>query len=118
MHVVRSSVGEVLRLARARHGHGQREAAAAVGVTQAAWGKWERGATEPAARHLPVLAAYCELTVPELLGDHAADDAAELARLRALVHWQDQQIQADRRRIEELTSTLLEVLRDRRAPAS
>jgi transcriptional regulator with XRE-family HTH domain len=118
MHVVRSPVGEVLRVARARRGHGQREASAAVGVTQAAWGKWERGATEPAARHLPVLAAYCELTVPDLIGGRAHDGAAEVARLRALVHWQDQQIQADRRRIEELTSTLLELLRERRAPAS
>jgi transcriptional regulator with XRE-family HTH domain len=113
------AITEALHLARARRGHGQREAAAAVGVTQAAWGKWERGDTAPATRHLPALARYCEVSVPELLQQLEAapvgDDGGELARLRALLEVQEHQLEASLKRIEELTATLLQVLHDRRA---
>jgi transcriptional regulator with XRE-family HTH domain len=114
------AIGEELGAARARRGHGQREAAKAVGVTQAAWGKWERGESAPGARHLPRLAAYCELPVTELLALIRSSNGAgtaELARLRSLVARQERQIAANLARIDELTTTLLEVLRDRKASA-
>jgi transcriptional regulator with XRE-family HTH domain len=125
MRRLQGSVAEVLRVARARRGHGQREAAATVGVTQAAWGKWERGEADPAARHLPAVADYCGVTVAELVGrdertahhdDH--EDHNEVARLRAQLRAQSEQIEANRRRIEELTGTLLALLREQRPTGS
>lgn len=114
------SVPDLLRAARAARGHGQREAAAAVGVSTAAWGAWERGTTNPKTRYLPALAAYTGHTMAELLSaiytpphpeeaetvdmgtlvETVAEDVVELKRRLDEAHW----------RLERQNEILLEVL--------
>jgi transcriptional regulator with XRE-family HTH domain len=60
-------------IARYRKGKGitQEELAEFAGVTKASVSKWETGATVPDVQMLPVLAAYFDVTVDELLGYEA-----------------------------------------------
>lgn len=60
-------LGEAIRKARGTMRLSQEELARKVGVTQAAIGQWEAGATYPSRNHLPALVKVLNLNVPSLM---------------------------------------------------
>lgn len=62
------NLGRVLIENRHRLGVTQEELASHIGVSKAAVSKWETGMTYPDITLLPVLAAYFDISIDELIG--------------------------------------------------
>lgn len=62
------NLGRVLIENRHRRGVTQDEIASHIGVSKAAVSKWETGMTYPDITILPVLAAYFDISIDELIG--------------------------------------------------
>lgn len=63
----RQRIASGIRQARAAKFVGQKEAAEAVGVTQATWSNWELAITMPSADDLWVMADYFGITIDRLV---------------------------------------------------
>lgn len=80
--MVRIRIGQNIAAQRARRGITQGQLAECVGVSKSAVSKWELGQSCPDISLLPVLAAYFDITVDELLGYEPQVSMDEIVHIR------------------------------------
>lgn len=79
--MVYHSIPEACFSARARRGHTQAEAAAAVGRSLRTWKSWESGESMPSAKHLRALADYTGARLTDLVRLIQHDAEASVAAI-------------------------------------
>lgn len=114
MNVMSRTLGEALQEQREALGYSQREAAAAVGVSQATWNKWEHNINKPDADKLDALATFLGIDYDDIValwtqaGVTYLLQQERIASLERLVDARDAEL-------DELRARLNAVVRNRRA---
>ncbi len=78
-------IGQIISEKRKEKGITQQELAEFVGVSKAAVSKWETGLTYPDITLLPLLAAYFDVSMDQLLDYHSQLSAKEIQRLYTML---------------------------------